>query len=451
MLLKNTLLYGAADAIFKLFSFFTFPFFAYMLTLEDFGWMTLLLTLTAIIPYLYCGVNNALHRFYFEEEKSHILVSTCFWGQFLISCGINCIGALFSLHEPALAIGFLANIPLQIMVFGNDFLRLHFTPWKVSLTMGSQVFSLFLFSFLFVVVVPMQVLGVMMALFCSNMVAALVSLIFLRQELIFSIDAAKLKKMWRFAYPFAFTGIGYWIFSFLDRLMIDYFSGEGEVGLYGAAFKIVAPLLLLQGAFGAAWSPTAMRLLQSQKNNTQVVQIDLLVRFLYLFVAFVISLFATDILQLLTPSPYWGAAKIVPWLALGLVAYGTTQVSALGITLSNKTLYLTFGIYGACFCNLLLNLLLIPLYGAVGAAIATAISSLFLTTLYTALSERLYSIGFLQRVGFLILSAGFLLMPLTLFLQESPIFVRVLLALFAAFPILWGRSLFKQLQQDFSH
>jgi len=83
---------------------------------------------------------------------------------------------------------------------------------------------------------------------------------------------------------------------------------------------------------------------------------------------------AGDGLLLYALRSYWGAAAIIPLLALSAVLDGASRVLNIGITLRKRTIYAPIVIAGALAVNIALNFLLIPAYGAMGATVSTLIS-----------------------------------------------------------------------------
>jgi O-antigen/teichoic acid export membrane protein len=123
-----------------------------------------------------------------------------------------------------------------------------------------------------------------------------------------------------------------------------------------------------------------------------------------------IALFAPEGLILLTPPEYWGAAPVLPALAVGLVLFGTTQITGLGISLKRRTAFLTYGAWMAAATNFTLNLILTPRYGALGAALASLASYAVLTSSFLFWSQRLHPIP-LEK-GRLLYSLALLLVAL---------------------------------------
>src|SRR5207253_11456050 len=101
--------------------------------------------------------------------------------------------------------------------------------------------------------------------------------------------------------------------------------------------------------------------------------------FLLAFIGLGLALLAPEVMILLTPPEYHGAAPILAIAACGVVFYGTVQITVLGIQLERRTILLTYGAWLAAGLNVGLNLLLTPRMGALGSAIATFFSYGLLT------------------------------------------------------------------------
>ena len=98
--------------------------------------------------------------------------------------------------------------------------------------------------------------------------------------------------------------------------------------------------------------------------------------------------------MVLTPTTYWPAASIIGILSMGLVFYGTTQITVIGISLERKTKILSYAAWLTAITNIVLNWLFIPSLGALGAAIATFISYIFLSVIYLKYTQKLHPIPF---------------------------------------------------------
>jgi len=110
-----------------------------------------------------------------------------------------------------------------------------------------------------------------------------------------------------------------------------------------------------------------------------------------------ITTFSSEILMVFSTPLFYGAKLAIGPLALGFVAYATTQVTAIGISLTKKTHYFALISWVAALLNVGLNVLLIPMWGMIAASWTTLIAYLFLTLTYLTISQRLWSVFYEKK------------------------------------------------------
>lgn len=407
---KDIAVYGGGDFLFRLIAFAVFPVYAHAFSVEDFGIMSLAMVAAGLVGiFANVGLNNAVQRFYWDpatqQSRQPILVTTGLtllvgWSVILILMLLisfypmrHLIYNRYGLAWTIVVLAFLAIIPEQILQYALDTIRLHFKPWKFALIsfaknlLGVVIGLILIFGF------DMGILGIFWGALAAATIAAPLAIFLIRKDLVLSIDSQVGRQLFDYGYPFIFTGIGYWIFGSMDRWMLAELSDNTQVGLYSVAFKFATVLLFLNAAFGQAWSPMAIKIRRESENYRDVYSRILTNWFFALvFVGAFLAIFCYEALYLLTPPSYWGAAPALGILVMGLVLSGTTQITALGISLERKTHFLAIAAWIAALANFLLNLILIPRWGALGAGFATCVSYGVLTGLFFIWSQKLHPI-----------------------------------------------------------
>jgi O-antigen/teichoic acid export membrane protein len=160
-LAKHSVIYGGADFLTKLFTFFTFPIIVAVLSPKIFGTLEMILTSTALLGLIMnCGLNNSVQRFYWDKNTDKndqtTIVTAGFISQILLGIVAVVLVSLlipFVLSFPAVAelsvtshILFTALILMALSQWSQfilDVIRLHFTPWRFfSLALLSRVVSI---------------------------------------------------------------------------------------------------------------------------------------------------------------------------------------------------------------------------------------------------------------------------------------------------------------------
>ncbi len=169
-----------------------------------------------------------------------------------------------------------------------------------------------------------------------------------------------------------------------DTLMLGYFWGSTEAGLYGAAYPLAGSMLIVISSFGFLYLPLASRLDAADEREEIDHIYKTTTKWIYVLtfpalLTFVV--FPEDVVGIFFGQEYVSASIALVVLSVGFFSNAVggrnrETISALGVT---KYLLVTNGVaFGA---NVVLNLVLIPRYGFVGAAVASAVSYVGLNAL----------------------------------------------------------------------
>jgi len=410
LILKDVLVYGAGGLAVKLFGFLTLPIYTRIFVPSEYGIMSLVGTVVGVVNiFLGLGVLSGVQRYFFESEDRETkikIISTGFWFLLLwvllvLILAISSAKYLsqFTLGAEQYAtlyvVALISAAVAALLNFLQNILRIHFRPIKfsiISFLSGSLTVG---FSLLLILKYGFGVLGFFLGSLIGFCVALLACFVMVFANIRFVFSSAFLKDVLKFAVPLVPAGLAYWIFNVSDRLLLGKLASLDQVGLYAIAVRLIIVMEFGRGAFGQAWSPRAYQIYTTDSRYPEIfgkMLLYVLVGFSFLAVGF--TTFAREALMFLTTSAYFPAANAVGPLALGSVAYASTQVTALGISLKKKTKYLAYYAWITAVGNVGLNFLLIPKYGMMGAAVATAISYSFLTIAYYATTQRLHPLRF---------------------------------------------------------
>lgn len=407
-LVKDTSIYGMIDFIFKFVNIAIFPIIAHYLSVSEFGVFALATTLASLIAVTFnCGLTNAVQRYYTDpvtrEEEQPQFVVTGLLTLVVLSLFIGGISLFVTyvfkediynncqLPWILILLAIIGTLPTQIFQFSVDLMRLHFRPWKFALFSALQNTISVTLSLIFVTRYQWGISGYLLGVVVASMAVAPLSLWSIRRSLVWSFSWNKCKKLVSFGYPFIFAGIAYWIFGSMDRWMLAELSTTEEVGIYSTAFRIATIIIFINTAFGQAWSPHALMLYRSRPDYRTLYSNFFTMWFFFLTItATGLSLFSVEALRILMPQEYWSASQVVPYITFGMVLFGTTQITAIGISLEKKTYHFSISTWITAVVNFILNLYLIPIFGPRGAAFATFIAYGILTTYYLICTQAIH-------------------------------------------------------------
>lgn len=202
------------------------------------------------------------------------------------------------------------------------------------------------------------------------------------------------KEIIRFGAPFVLTIFITWLFESFDKLALRQWSDFNELGLYAAAMRLVALVMVLRQTFSTFWTPVAYEKFENNPEDKSFFRsISIIVSFVMFLVA-IASIAGKDIIVLLLGTEYKTAASIMPFLVFMPIFYTISETTVIGINFYKKTKWhiLIAGI--ACIINIIGNGLLVPKLGALGASLSTAFSYVIFFTLRTQISYMYYKVNY---------------------------------------------------------
>jgi O-antigen/teichoic acid export membrane protein len=204
------------------------------------------------------------------------------------------------------------------------------------------------------------------------------------------------KEMLTFSAPLVLSTLLTLLLTKADTVMLGFFRTSHQVALYSAAYPLANGLPVILASFGFLYLPLASRLDVDDKTEEidEIYKITTKWIFIVTFPLFVTFVaFPGDMLTLIFGGEYAQASLALIILSTGFfvqAAFGRSldTLSALGYTN-----YILLANVCAFTLNIVLNLLLIPMYGFLGAAIASAAAYTLLNVVQYAVLRGLFRIS----------------------------------------------------------
>jgi len=200
------------------------------------------------------------------------------------------------------------------------------------------------------------------------------------------------RRILRFGMPFMVTSLITWLFESFDKIAIRSWSTLDELGLYSAAFKIVALVHVFQITFNNFWTPVCYEHFQKKPEDKEFYARMMRVISLGMFTVGIGSIAGKDIIISFLGRDYRDAANIMPYLIFMPMLHTISETTVMGINFMKKPKWHIFIAGTACVSNIIGNAILVPEFGAIGAAISTAIAYVIFFTLRTVISNMLYPV-----------------------------------------------------------
>lgn len=418
-LIKKFLDFALGNLVVLILGFISSPIITRIIIPEEFGKFSMFNTITSLFLIIVTlGLDQAYVRFYYEENEN--ARKKLLWDSIKIPLLLNIALSIMTiiLYKPIskFVIGeysFLVSITIIICntfnIIGRYALLVVRMKQKGKIYSFLQVIGKVIYIALALLIYKMfnrDSRTLIIALTCSNVLVAIAAMIGEREQWFSSkkniTTKVSTKDMVLFGSPLIFSMAITWIFQSIDRIFINAFCGYNEVGVYSAAFSIIALLNAVQAAFTTFWVPVANERYKENPNNTNFyTKVNGIVSLIMISISILLITFK-DILILLLGAKYRGAMFIFPFLVFMPLMYTVSETTVLGINFKMKTKYHIYIALTSAIVNILGNLLLVPLMESKGAAISTGISYIVFFAMRTYFSKKLYNVDYNLKRFFLV-------------------------------------------------
>jgi O-antigen/teichoic acid export membrane protein len=227
----------------------------------------------------------------------------------------------------------------------------------------------------------------------------------------FDINWGLWKSLFKECIPFIASYALFIIYYRVDILMLSKMEGNFAVGLYSSAYRLVDPILFIPAALASTLMP-----LMSKEYAHDLSKFKRLysagskyILLLMLPLTIVLFLLSERIINILYTDDYFPAIITFQILSLTLVFNSVSSIQNSLLIAADRQKINTLSIGIGCVLNVVLNLILIPIYGYNGAAIATLISVIALFLIQLLFIKQTLSMLSLNRGSSGILISSFLI------------------------------------------
>ena len=403
--------YSFGNILIKGFSFISAPIFTRIFSPDEYGaWSFISAVIAFLTGILLLGGDSAYTRYFFEcksDEERKTLSSTWFlflalWSHLVVlallpfSKTITIMLLEEQTFQLAWVIALVFSPAAMLNMLLSQALRNQF---KARLFTALNVITAALTLILAVMFAHYLKLGIAGALLGAGLVSLLmipVRLYSIRELLTKKLSPLHLKKLLIFGLPLVPVELAFWLFSNADRIMLIKMVSLKAAGIYAIAISMAAVLSLLHTAVGQSWQPYALKIYKENPEDAKRIFAQTL-NYLMAAASFIVVAFVAvsqEALYILVAPSYYASFKAIPFLALGILFFMSTQITVVSILVKNKTLYIMIVCWIIALVNVLLNYLLIPRWGIVGAGAATGMAYVIFTICYLVISQKLWPVPY---------------------------------------------------------
>jgi len=438
----ETVIYGVPSIVARFLNLWLTPLYTYTFVTAEFGILSNILAFVAFFQVILTyGMETAYFRFAGRSENPEKVYSTA-----LVSLGIT------SLSFIVLIVGFSENITSWMSYEGHKNyiiwmgitvaadalcaipfakLRLQSRPVKfavlrsvnIALSILLNVFWIFLCPRIlqgnpdsFVQYIYNENIGIGYA-FLSYLIASVVTLLLFIPDLkvkMSDFDFTVLREMLKYGWPILIIGIAGMVNLQIDKILLPELTKvdpASTLGIYSASSKLAILMALFIQAFRFSFEPF---LFSHFKNEDSKKAYAVIMKYFVILglIIFLSVMFYMDILKYFIGSDEMGyhqGLKVVPWLLMGNLFLGIFYTQSLWYKLTDKTHFgARFAIIGAII-TILINVLLIPVFGFMACGYAFFTASFVMTILSYFVGQKHFPVKYdLKRIGVYFLMAVFL-------------------------------------------
>jgi O-antigen/teichoic acid export membrane protein len=243
----------------------------------------------------------------------------------------------------------------------------------------------------FVVWLHWGVRGALLAQVVGGLMALLPSLYVIRSSFDLRFDGISLRRMLAFSIPLIPSSLGVVFALYFDRIAIKELLSLSDVGVYAVGQKVSLVVTLALVGFRSALSPLIYANHEKSSTPGDLAMIFRVFCLAALSIALCLSAFAREVVELISAEAFHSAASVVPLLIFS-VLLANMYIFAPGLQLSRKTGIISAINIGVAVLNLVLNYLLIPIFGILGAALSSLLAFGLGFLVYMCASQRLYPV-----------------------------------------------------------
>lgn len=380
--MKNTAIFAVGSIATKLISFFLVPLYTNVLSAEQYGTADLVHTICMVLaPVVVLNIGESVMRFALDKDADHDEIMTIalvlFVGSLIVGLAIipmaRCVE---SISEYAIYIYFFTVTMAGSQIFlcylrGKEQL-LEYSVGNIIQTAGIAGFNI-----LYLVVLRQGLHGYFKAYIAAAIIAMLYAFLVgnvfdVLRHLRFNFSLAK--EMVKYSVVLIPNTFMWWIINSSDRVLVASLIGSAANGVYAVSYKIPSVVSVIAGIFNQAWGYSAIHEDESEDKDrySNIVYKGLVAVSVTSGIA--LLLIMKPLMSVYVEASYYEAWRYTPFLIIGNVFMTTGTFLASWYTVNKDSKgYLLSATCGA-IVNIVLNLVLIPIFGIAGSALATCVS-----------------------------------------------------------------------------
>lgn len=386
---KNTLIITVGNTSSKIITLLLLPLYTSWLSVSDYGLTDLITVYSTLLLGIISGcIAEAI--FVLPKNKNEDEIKSLFTSGFIYICIACCVaGGVFYILQNLFVYlkttnSFVENLGYIFIVLVSNIFYVYFQQFSRSINkIGIYSFSSLIvaistaiFSFLFI---PYYgVYGFVLSTVFAYIVSSLYLFIFGKEYAYIRIKSFNLKKLGEllnYSLPLIPNAIMWWLVSASNRPLIEKYCGLTAIGLLGVANKFPGIVNILLTSFNSSWLISILDEYGKPNFNLFFNKGLAFFTFLLISTSCALTIVSQLVIEIFTSDPtYYQGWVYIPILTLSTVFSCLAGLIGAVFSAERTSRYYFYSSLWGAIPALLLNILLIPIFGVWGAVWAGTLS-----------------------------------------------------------------------------
>lgn len=386
-LIKNASYFMIGNLGAKVIYFAMLPLYTHWMAPDAFGVVDIINSYNEILILLIgLGVSDALIVFPIGKKKQEIklLFTTALWFHILCCVIFFLLFYVLSLKKDSLNLGSISNY-LWLMFFlliTNSTLRLFQYLCrgikKMSVFGYTGIISALCISLLSFMLIPKWgVKGFLMCGIIANLITTIFVIVYSKSYdyiCISHFSRNRLKEMLSYSIPLIPNMFMWWFILSMNRPVIEKYVGIAAVGIFAVANKIPGIVGMFYNFFHQAWIATAVEEYESSDFQQYYNNVLKSLTFFQTIICLGIMSFGNFFIFTFVGYEYHSAIHYLPILCVSILFSNMATFEGSIFSANKQTKYLFYTVIIAAASSLILNFILIPIWGILGACISVLVA-----------------------------------------------------------------------------
>jgi O-antigen/teichoic acid export membrane protein len=393
--------------------FLMLPIFTHYLSPADFGIISLFSVFGGfLMPFIGFSTIGVLSREYFNKD---ILDFGQYIGNIVLLVLFSLIPVTLILYVFSDVILKFLDVPREVLWFSLIFSVFSFlintilVVWqaqsqavKYGIFQISQTLLNIALSSVFIIWLNLGWQGRILAQVLVSIIFGIVGVYFVNKVILlnFKFNKKYILDAFNVGLPLIPHSLGAIMISMSDRIFISNMVGIEATGIYALGYSIGNIIGFVENSFNLAYAPWLFEKLNLKDDfiKMKIVKYTYMYFIFILTMALLLTIFIPLFFEIFIDKKFVGAQVYIFWISLSFAFSGMYKMVTNYIFYVKKTHILAWVTFGSALVNIVLNYILIRIYGAIGAAISATIVSFLFFMLTWILSNYVYKMPWLSAV-----------------------------------------------------